>query len=146
MVQKSFECEQCGAEVGLSALGTRHRNHCPECLWSKHLDGRLPGDREAVCKGMMRPVGLVFKKNGTKTGEIMVVHKCMVCGGASKNRIAGDDKPEVIEKLFKASLLLSEEEIQDLKDRGMELLTAGAEREIIAQLYGKPEAERRFGE
>ncbi|MBO0771672.1 MAG: RNHCP domain-containing protein [Actinobacteria bacterium] len=41
---RSFQCAQCGAEVSLDAPGTSHRNHCPRCLWSRHLDQRLQDD------------------------------------------------------------------------------------------------------
>ena len=36
--------------VGPADAGTRHRNHCPNCLASVHLDDE-PGDRAADCGG-----------------------------------------------------------------------------------------------
>ncbi|MEU5370808.1 RNHCP domain-containing protein, partial [Streptomyces sp. NPDC005951] len=30
-----------------------HRNHCPSCQVSLHVDGRVPGDRAAGCRGRM---------------------------------------------------------------------------------------------
>jgi hypothetical protein len=30
--------------VSASAFGTQHRNHCPLCLWSRHVD-RKTGDQ-----------------------------------------------------------------------------------------------------
>ena len=41
---------------GGKPAGTQHRNHCPNCLSSLHLDIE-PGDREADCGGIMDPVG-----------------------------------------------------------------------------------------
>ena len=143
MVGSSFLCGQCGVEIGVDALGTEHRNHCPMCLWSRHLDGEVPGDRESVCKGMMRPMGLVLK-NGD--GELMVVHKCMVCGHVSKNRVAGDDKPEVLLKLFEESMKLTAEDLLAMDSVGMKLLGEDNKREVITQLYGKPYAEKYFAE
>lgn len=102
MEEKIFICKNCSKEVSLNAVGTRNRNHCPYCLWSSHVDKKT-GDRENFCHGLMEPIGLTFKKDegidkyGEKRqGEIMVVHKCQICGKVSKNRIAGDDNPEVI--------------------------------------------------
>lgn len=89
-----FICQSCSKKVSLDAPGTRHRNHCPHCLYSVHLDKRV-GDRSASCGGKMEPVGKTYKKDG----EEMVVHKCLKCGITSKNRIAGDDSFEGVEKL-----------------------------------------------
>ena len=47
-VKEDFVCEHCGAEV----KGDGYTNHCPKCLWSKHVDVH-PGDRAAECGGMM---------------------------------------------------------------------------------------------
>ncbi|WP_420871372.1 RNHCP domain-containing protein [Lysinibacillus xylanilyticus] len=35
------------------------RNHCPKCLFSKHVD-TVPGDRASTCKGLMRPIGVDY--------------------------------------------------------------------------------------
>ena len=63
-------CEHCGAEI----IGNGYTNHCPSCLWSKHVDIH-PGDREAGCKGMMKPTGIEGKE-----GEWVIVHTCEKCG------------------------------------------------------------------
>jgi hypothetical protein len=39
----TFRCRNCGLDVGTTAPGTAHRNHCPSCLWSRHVDD-VPGD------------------------------------------------------------------------------------------------------
>jgi hypothetical protein len=90
-----FMCQNCNKKVPLEAPGTRHRNHCPFCLYSVHLD-KKPGDRLADCGGNMEPIGKTFKKDG----EEMIVHKCQKCGVTSKNRIAGDDSFEGVERLI----------------------------------------------
>lgn len=88
-----FKCFNCGKEVTADKLiGTLNRNHCPFCLWSLHVDLKIPGDRKANCLGLMKPIDLTFKKDG----EIMLVHRCQKCGYISKNRIAGDDDPQKI--------------------------------------------------
>jgi DNA-directed RNA polymerase subunit RPC12/RpoP len=89
-----FECAHCGREVLAEALGTKHRNHCPWCLWSVHLDDR-PGDRAAFCGGDMEPVAVEVRKNG----EWALIHRCRACAALSANRIAGDDNALVLVSL-----------------------------------------------
>ena len=48
----TFVCQHCGKTVLPDGAGTAHRNHCPKCLFSLHLDME-PGDREAGCGGSM---------------------------------------------------------------------------------------------
>lgn len=68
------------------AFGTKHRNHCPHCLWSVHVDV-TPGDRAAGCGGAMEPIAVWVKRDG----EWSIVHRCAACGAMNTNRIAGDD-------------------------------------------------------
>ena len=65
-----FECGHCHQHVSAEPqqAGTRNRNHCPYCLWSKHVDLREAGDRLAACKGPMQPVGLTLKRGHKKYG------------------------------------------------------------------------------
>ncbi|MEV6072250.1 RNHCP domain-containing protein [Nocardia sp. NPDC052001] len=83
---ESFRCVGCRLDVPISAPGTGHRNHCPHCLASRHVD-RLPGDRAATCRARMRAVSMTVRDNG----EWSLVHQCMGCGVLKMNRIAGDD-------------------------------------------------------
>ena len=48
---------------GGKPAGTQHRNHCPNCLTSLHLDNE-PGDRAADCGGQMEPVAVWVRKGG----------------------------------------------------------------------------------
>jgi RNHCP domain len=81
-----FTCQRCKHQIPAASFGTRHRNHCPCCLWSKHLDDE-PGDRAAVCRGMMEPIAIEVRRDG----EWAIVHRCAACGVIRANRIAGDD-------------------------------------------------------
>ena len=83
---QAFSCVHCGRSVSVDAPGTRHRNHCPHCLWSRHVDIEA-GDRESRCLGAMEPVAVWVKHNG----EWALVHRCERCGELRGNRIAGDD-------------------------------------------------------
>ena len=84
--EEPFKCQFCGRTVFPDGAGTRHRNHCPYCLCSKHLDD-LPGDRSADCGGTMEPVAVWVREGG----EWAIIHRCRVCGALSSNRIAADD-------------------------------------------------------
>lgn len=63
------------------------RNHCPFCLYSKHVDKEFPGDRASECPGLMAPVGFESRKGrGT-----VVVHECEICKKRIVNKLAPDD-------------------------------------------------------
>ena len=85
---ESFTCKVCGELIVPENAGTQHRNHCPHCLSSIHLDDK-PGDRSSLCKGIMDPIGVWVRKNG----EWAIIHRCRLCGSLSSNRIAADDNP-----------------------------------------------------
>lgn len=84
----TFTCKVCGRLVPPGEAGTDHRNHCPNCLSSLHVDIE-PGDRESDCGGMMEPVAVWVRKGG----EWAVIHRCKRCGTLSSNRVAADDNP-----------------------------------------------------
>jgi hypothetical protein len=105
--ESDFLCLHCRIRVSTGAAfsGVCNRNHCPNCLWSRHLDWREPGDRLSSCKGAMRPVGLTVKAvrkkyGGDRPGELMVIHACIECGSVSINRIAADDREDVLADVF----------------------------------------------
>jgi len=81
-----FTCRGCGMTVVCTGAGTEHRNHCPNCLHSVHLDIE-PGDREADCGAVMEPISVWVRKGG----EWAIIHRCRKCGALSSNRIAADD-------------------------------------------------------
>ena len=93
--RESFKCGRCRAFVGPTVSGGRHRNHCPLCLTSRHVDDRRPGDRASLCRALMAPVGTFFRP----TGEQVVVHRCNGCGVERHNRIAADDSPLALLRL-----------------------------------------------
>ena len=86
--RENFFCRVCGREVVPEGAGSDHRNHCPNCLTSLHVDNK-PGDRASDCGGYMDPVAVWVKKNG----EWAIIHRCRQCGKMSANRIAADDNP-----------------------------------------------------
>ena len=104
-----FTCRNCQMYVHSSAVlsGVNNRNHCPYCLWSKHVDLFKSGDRLAACKAPMQPIGLTLKQSAKKynvqAGELMLIHQCTTCGGLSINRIAADDLVDVIFEVYRLS-------------------------------------------
>ena len=84
----SFQCEKCGANVEPLTNGS-FRNHCPFCLYSKHMDNS-PGDRASDCRGLMKPVGLDYS---SKKGY-QLIHCCVECNKMIKNKVALDTEQE----------------------------------------------------
>lgn len=58
-----FTCKNCGWLVMPEGAGSDHRNHCPNCLSSLHVDIE-PGDRRSDCGGIMEPVAVWVRKGG----------------------------------------------------------------------------------
>ncbi|MER7409614.1 MULTISPECIES: RNHCP domain-containing protein [Streptomyces] len=98
--EQDFRCVGCRLDVPGQAPGTAHRNHCPHCLASLHVDDRVPGDRAASCRGRMEAFGLSVRPDG----EWMLIHRCLACEELSANRIAGDDNVLALVRLALAPL------------------------------------------
>jgi hypothetical protein len=79
--KEDFTCEQCGASV----KGDGYTNHCPQCLWSKHVD-IFPGDRLESCGGMMKPVWIESEKQ-----ETVITHQCVRCSHKKRNKTSKHD-------------------------------------------------------
>lgn len=86
---EDFNCAHCGAVV----RGNGYTNHCPECLWSRHVDNN-PGDRAATCGAMMKPISVV--PDGEK---FIITHQCENCGKIKRQRTADNDNVDEIIKL-----------------------------------------------
>lgn len=87
-LDEKFICEKCSKNV--SSLGYTSRDHCPYCLYSKHVDIN-PGDRKNKCKGMLKPIGIEKFKDTYK-----IIYKCEKCNEVHKNIIANDDNVDKI--------------------------------------------------
>ena len=59
----TFTCKVCGRVCTPQNAGSDHRNHCPNCLSSLHVDEE-PGDRASDCGGIMEPVAVWVRKGG----------------------------------------------------------------------------------
>ena len=96
MIDENFKCENCGHEV--NKLNYTARDHCPMCLYSKHVD-IMPGDRANDCMGLMIPIGIEKYKNTYK-----IIYKCSKCNQIHKNVMANDDNYDLIIKLSVISI------------------------------------------
>lgn len=110
-INADFTCRHCRQFVSANAAlaGVNNRNHCPYCLWSRHLDLFEAGDRLSPCRALMRPLALAIKHGRKKyggSGELMLVHRCEECGCLSLNRIAADDLDDKLLAIYTASLRL----------------------------------------
>lgn len=90
-----FICEHCGKTV-LPLTNGSYRNHCPFCLYSKHVDD-MPGDRAGECGGLMEPIGVEYKA----AKGYQIVHKCTRCGKIVKNKAAEDaDQSDDLDRII----------------------------------------------
>jgi hypothetical protein len=84
--KEDFVCEKCGHEV----VGNGYTNHCPECLWSKHVDIN-PGDRAETCGGLMEPIRVEVKGK-----EYTIIHKCVKCELEKPNKAVKEDSFQML--------------------------------------------------
>ena len=86
---ENFTCGHCKAKV----KGNGYTNHCPKCLWSKHVDIN-PGDRAEACGGMMEPINLTMEKD-----KYIIFHLCQKCKTIKRNQAADNDSVDELIKL-----------------------------------------------
>ncbi len=91
MVDEDFLCDNCHKMV--NKLGYTARDHCPYCLYSKHVDIN-PGDRKNDCFGLLVPIGIEKYRDTYK-----IIYRCAKCGLTHKNIVASDDDFDKIIKL-----------------------------------------------
>lgn len=84
---ESFTCENCETFV----KGNGYTNHCPQCLYSKHVD-RFPGDRNSTCGGLMKPVDVCVH-----AGIIVdVIQECVRCNHQHTNKLSDGDNQDAL--------------------------------------------------
>lgn len=85
-VKEDFICDKCGKHVE----GDGYTNHCPKCLWSKHVDNN-PGDRACKCHGLMKP-----SLENVKGDKYTLKHTCQTCGHTKGNKASENDNLDTI--------------------------------------------------
>ena len=96
MIDEEFICENCHKKV--PKLNYTARDHCPFCLYSKHVDIN-PGDRQNKCCGLLKPIEIEKFKNTYK-----IIYKCNKCNKIHKNVMAIDDN---FDKIIEVSHIIS---------------------------------------
>ncbi|NTU86010.1 MAG: RNHCP domain-containing protein [Chloroflexales bacterium] len=150
--EQQFSCAHCQLPVvsAPAIAGVQNRNHCPYCLWSRHLDWREAGDRMASCRAPMEPVGLTTKRSRNKyaaerDGELMLVHRCTGCGKLAINRVAADDSAAEILALFERSRAPGPGFQAELDLLGIAILTARDGDLVRRRLFGNGAGGRAAG-
>ena len=113
-----FVCTHCGKKV--EPLGYSSRNHCPFCLWSKHLD-ISPGDRANDCKCAMEPIRV---EPDPKKGYV-IIYRCQKCGEIHRNGRFIHTKSSVEELVISLAVAHFEQEkkIEELSKQITEIAT-----------------------
>ncbi len=93
--KETFICQNCQTRVA----GGRYINHCSKCLWSKHVDKDIPGDRLSSCQGLMKPIEIVRKGNRWR-----IIHHCQQCGKKTIVDTRPKDNFDLITKLASKNL------------------------------------------
>lgn len=88
---ENFTCFNCSRKI----IGNGFTDHCPYCLWSKHVDIN-PGDRINNCLGKMKPIGVDLSFGANK---IKIIFKCQKCSQIKKNKASNQDNMDLIIKL-----------------------------------------------
>ena len=83
--KEDFICERCGSKVE----GTGYTNHCPNCLYSKHVD-MFPGDRSMTCGGLMEPIAYDGKD---------IYFRCLKCSEIKRTKAVDSDNSELLIEL-----------------------------------------------
>ena len=148
-INADFYCKHCSRLVSASSAlsGVVHRNHCPYCLYSRHVDLFRAGDRLCACKSLMAPVGLTLKRSRDKYasqpgGELMLVHCCSHCGELIINRVAADDIPEELTRLI-IDPVHQEALVDECAAQGINLLGPDELPLVQRRLFGQAVAKNR---
>lgn len=90
--KEDFICEHCGEKVA----GDGYTDHCPKCLWGKHVDLEIPGDRASECRGLMEPMRVLYEK-----GKYKIIYKCTKCNHEFTVRSGEGDNGELLVSMVK---------------------------------------------
>lgn len=93
--KEDFTCKHCNQIV----QGNGYTNHCPNCLYSIHID-KNPGDRQESCLGLMIPIDIISKGREAK----QVVHLCSICKVTKRNILNELDSSQAIIDVIEAKV------------------------------------------
>ncbi len=69
-------------------------------------------------------------------GELMLIHQCLGCGKIFINRIAGDDDPHELYRVFCNSVGMASDVYELLKKQDIIPLDSGNHAIVFSQLFG----------
>ncbi|MEV0947577.1 RNHCP domain-containing protein [Rhodococcus sp. NPDC049939] len=87
----TFTCTWCGLTVSTVDRDGVRRNHCPSCLHSQHVLDHIEGGA-SDCHGRMPPIAIAMHR----TGEWMVIHRCVRCDELTSNQVCADDNQLIL--------------------------------------------------
>ncbi|MFJ9824889.1 RNHCP domain-containing protein [Streptomyces sp. NPDC101160] len=90
----TFACAWCGLTVSAYAADGAPRNHCPSCLHSRHVLDHVEGG-PSDCEGRMSPIAIAV----LRTGDWMVIHRCVRCDELTSNPARGDDNQLILMRM-----------------------------------------------
>ncbi|MFH8975009.1 RNHCP domain-containing protein [Streptomyces sp. NPDC017890] len=90
----TFVCAWCGLTVSAAACDGTRRNHCPSCLHSQHVLDHVEGG-PSDCHGRMTPISIAV----LRTGDWMVIHRCVGCDELTSNPVRADDNQLVLMRM-----------------------------------------------
>ncbi|MGC5396433.1 RNHCP domain-containing protein [Streptomyces sp. DT20] len=94
LLTSTFSCAWCGRTVSTAAGDGTRRNHCPSCLHSQHVLDRAEGGA-SDCEGRMAPIAVAVPR----TGEWMVIHRCVRCDELTSTSVCADDNQLVLMRM-----------------------------------------------
>jgi DNA-directed RNA polymerase subunit RPC12/RpoP len=99
ILNEAFTCDNCGGEVAPTAR-TTPRDHCPLCLYSKHVDVN-PGDRANPCRGLLKPIGIHLDSKK----DYIIIYRCDRCGSRVRTKAILEDEngADNMEKIIELS-------------------------------------------
>ena len=92
---EDFICEKCGEKI----KGDGYTDHCSKCLWGKHVDEIIPGDRMSSCGALMEPQRAIYEK-----GVFKIFYKCSKCNHQFWVKEGKGDNREELLRLTESSL------------------------------------------
>ncbi|WP_031035452.1 RNHCP domain-containing protein [Streptomyces sp. NRRL F-5650] len=90
----TFTCAWCGLTVSAAAGDGTRRNHCPSCVHSQHVLDHVEGG-PSDCRGRMSPISVAV----LRTGDWMVIHRCVRCDELTSSPICADDNQLVLMRM-----------------------------------------------
>lgn len=83
----TFACAWCGLTVSAYGPGGARREHCPSCLYARHVS--------ESCQGRMSPIAVAVPR----AGDWRVIHRCVRCDELTSHPVCGDDNQLVLMRI-----------------------------------------------